>query len=234
MTWRPIYYDTETTGVKPGKDRITELAAFDPLQNKTFCSLVNPECPIPPEVTTLTNITDEMVKDAKIFKDVAVEFVDFCSGNVLLIAHNNDAFDQPFLQAEFERSGLLLPNWKFLDTLKWSRKYRNDLPRHNLQFLREEYGIEANQAHRALDDVLVLHQIFSRMIDDLDLQTALDLLQQKSDIVRMTFGKHAGKPLSEVPKSYVRWLAENGALDKAENAVLKEGFTKLGMIGAGA
>ncbi len=232
MKWRPIYYDTETTGVRPSKDRIIEIAAFDPEQNKTFCSFVNPECPIPPEVTGITNITDDMVKDARIFQAVAPDFIEFCSGNVLLIAHNNDAFDQQFLEAEFARASLPFPNWKFLDTLKWSRKYRSDLPRHSLQFLREAYGIEANQAHRALDDVTVLYQIFSRMIDDLDLQSAIDLLSQKSDIVRMPFGKHAGKPLSEIPKDYARWLAENGALDKKENSALKEGFMKLGFIGA--
>jgi len=233
MKRRPIYYDTETTGVRPAKDRIIEIAAFDPERNKTFCSFVNPECTIPPEVIGITNITDEMVKDARLFKDVAPEFIEFCSGDVLLIAHNNDAFDQLFLQEEFARANIAFPEWKFLDTLKWSRKYRNDLPRHNLQALREAYGIEANQAHRALDDVTVLHQVFSRMIDDLDLQTAIDLLSQKPDIVRMPFGKHAGKALHEIPKEYVRWLAENGALDKKENAALKEGFIKLGTIGAG-
>ena len=230
MKRRPIYYDTETTGVRPTKDRIIEIAAFDPERNKTFCSFVNPECPIPSEVTGITNITDAMVKDARIFKEVAPEFIEFCSGDVLLIAHNNDAFDQVFLESEFSRAGLPFPAWKFLDTLKWSRKYRSDLPRHNLQFLREAYGIEANQAHRALDDVTVLHQIFSKMIDDLDLPTALDLLNQKCALVRMPFGKHAGKPLSEVPKDYVRWLSENGALDKKENAALKEEFVKLGTI----
>ncbi len=234
MKWRPIYYDTETTGVRPSKDRIIEIAAYDPEQNKTFCSFVNPECPIPPEVTGITNITDEMIKDARPFKDVAPEFVEFCSGDVLLIAHNNDAFDQQFLESEFSRATLPFPKWKFLDTLKCARKYRRDLPRHSLQFLREAYGIQANQAHRALDDVTVLHQIFSRMIDDLELHTVLDLLNQKCDIVRMPFGKHAGKPLSEVPKEYARWLAENGALDKKENAALKEGFIQLGILGASA
>lgn len=230
MKYRPIYYDTETTGVRAGKDRIIELAAYDPERDKTFCSFINPGCPIPAEVTAITHITDDMVKDALPFKDVVPGFIDFCSGDVLLIAHNNDAFDKLFLEAEFGWAGLPFPQWKFLDTLKWSRKYRSDLPRHSLQFLREAYGIEANQAHRALDDVMVLYKIFSRMIDDLDLQTAIDLLSKKTDIVRMPFGKHAGKALSEVPKEYVRWLGENGALDKAENAALKESFTKLGVL----
>lgn len=230
MKRRPIYYDTETTGVKAGKDRIIELAAYDPERDKTFLTFLDPQCPIPAEVTQITSITDEMVKGAPLFKDAAQGFIDFCAGDTVLIAHNNDAFDKLFLEAEFAWAGIPMPQWKFIDSLKWSRKYRSDLPRHSLQFLREAYGIEANQAHRALDDVLVLHQVFSKMIDDLDLHQAIDLLAQNSSIVRMPFGKHAGKPLSEIPKDYVRWLAENGALDKKENANLKDGFIKAGLL----
>ncbi len=232
MKRRPIYYDTETTGVKAGKDRITEIAAYDPELDKTFCTFVNPGCPIPAEVTQITKITDEMVKDAPPFKDIIPSFLEFCSGDVVLIAHNNDGFDKLFLEAEFGWAGIEMPKWHYIDSLKWSRKYRSDLPRHSLQFLREAYGIEANQAHRALDDVIVLHKVFSRMIDDLQLHTVIELLTQNSSIVRMPFGKHAGKPLGEVPKEYVRWLAENGALDKKENATLKDGFIAAGLLGA--
>jgi len=227
---RTIYYDSETTGLKAAADRIIELAAYDPAAEKTFCMLINPGFPIPADSTKITGITDEMVKDAPTFAEAALQFVEFCTPNALLIAHNNDAFDKPFLEAEFARNNVSMPAWRYLDSLKWSRKYRNDLPKHSLQHLREVYGITANQAHRALDDVVVLHQVFSRMIDDLNLHTVLELMTQSPAIVRMPFGKHAGKPLSEVPKDYVRWMAENGALDKKENAHLKEGFVKLGVL----
>jgi DNA polymerase-3 subunit epsilon len=227
----PIYYDTETTGVKPGKDRIIEIAAYDPLRDRKFCTFTNPECPIPAESTAITNITDEMVKDAPLIKEALSEFMEFCSGDVVLIAHNNDAFDKLFLEAEFARAGLEIPNWPYIDSLKWSRKYRPDLPRHSLQSLREVYGIEANQAHRALDDVIVLYQVFSRMIDDLPAKTILSLLSKPSSATdRMPFGKHAGKLLADVPKEYVRWLAKEGALDKGENSSLKEAFEKLGVL----
>lgn len=230
MSKRLIYYDTETTGVKPGKDRIIEIAAFDPEKDLRFCTFTNPECPIPPESTAITQITDEMVKDAPLIKEALASFAEFCAGEVVLIAHNNDAFDKLFLEAEFQRAGIPMPSWMYLDTLKWSRKYRSDLPRHSLQFLREAYGIEANQAHRALDDVLVLHRVFSRMVDDLTLKQILDAMSQTPQVVRMPFGKHAGKPLSEIPKDYVAWLAQNGALDKKENAILRETFEKLGHL----
>jgi len=227
---RPIYYDTETTGVRPGKDRVIELAAFDPVLNKTFCSLVNPQCPIPDESTKICHINDDMVKDAPLFGDLADQFITFCEGETVLIAHNNDSFDQLFLIDEFQRIGRKLPPWRFIDSLKWARKYRNDLPRHNLQFLREVYQIEANQAHRALDDVVVLHQIFSRMIDDLPFNTVIDLLNGPFEITRMPFGKHQGKNLADVPKDYVEWLDSSGALDKKDNAPLREGFVKLGIL----
>lgn len=223
-----IYYDTETTGVKAGKDRIIEIAAYDPEDNRQFCLLTNPGCPIPPESTAICNITDAMVADAPPIEEALAAFTTFCEGNVVLIAHNNDAFDQLFLEAEYQRAKLPMPKWAFIDSLKWARKYRSDLPRHGLQVLREAYGIEANQAHRALDDVIVLHQIFSRMVDDLPVQTILDLMKQSSSLDRMPFGKHAGKPLSEVPKEYVKWLLKEGALDK--NAQLRESFEKLGYL----
>ncbi len=187
MTLYPVYYDTETTGIDSTNDRIIELAAYAPLSKKTFVSLINPQMPIPPEATNIHHITDEMVKEAPTFAEVGKDFATFCTEEGLLIAHNNDAFDKLFLEKEFMRNSLSLPTWKYLDTLKWARKYRYDLPKHSLQYLREVYGIPSNQAHRALDDVVVLHQIFSQMTDDLTWDQIISLLQIPSKIIKMTF-----------------------------------------------
>lgn len=230
MAKRPIFYDTETTGVKPDKDRIIEIAAYDPELDRTFHALINPETPIPPDASAIHHITDDMVKDAPTFKEVGAEFATFCQDEVVLIAHNNDAFDLPFIQAEFTRSELTLPNWPYIDSLKFSRKYRPDLPRHSLQHLREYHGIPANQAHRALDDVIILHRVFMEMVDDLTMEMILELMSEKQVLRHMPFGKHQGKPLKEVPPGYVRWLHENGALDKPDNQELKDAFTTLGML----
>jgi DNA polymerase III subunit epsilon len=224
----PIYYDTETTGTRFDKDRVIEIAAYNPVENKTFCSFIHPGIPIPPESTAIHNITDEMVANSPSFKEVGQSFIEFCGDQAVLIAHNNDAFDRMFLESECKRNGLQLPSWPYIDSLKWARKYRTDLPRHSLQFLRESYGIEANQAHRALDDVIVLHQVFSHMVDDLSMETILNLLSAPVQVVRMPFGKHQGKALSEVPKDYVLWLKQTGAFDKPENKDLFAGFEKLG------
>ncbi|MES2122502.1 MAG: DUF3820 family protein [Chlamydiota bacterium] len=227
---RPIYYDTETTGIRNDKDRIIELAAYDPVEKRTFCELINPGMPIPKEATAVHHITDEMVANVSSFGDVAERFVAFCPENTVLIAHNNDAFDRLFIEAEFQRAGKKSPFTTYIDTLKWSRRYRSDLPRHSLQFLREVYGFASNQAHRALDDVIILYQVFSAMIDDLTMEQVIELMQRPQVLSRMPFGKHQGKQLSEVPKNYVTWLASSGAFEKAENQELKENFEKLGLL----
>jgi DNA polymerase III subunit epsilon len=234
MAKRPIYYDTETTGVKSDKDKIIEIAAYDPYQNLSFVSLIHPQMPIPPESTQIHQITDEMVKDAPSFEEVGKKFMEFCSGDVVLIAHNNDAFDKLFLQAEFSRAGLSMPQWCYIDSLKWARKYRPDLPRHSLQHLREVFNIPANQAHRALDDVMVLHRVFSYLIGDLSMEAIMDLMKVETTMRHMPFGKHKGILLQDVPSHYIKWLAENGALDKPDNDLLKKSLEKLGLLQAAA
>lgn len=228
---RPIYYDTETTGIKAEVDRIVEIAAYDPVNGQTFEKLINPGIPIPKEVSRIHNISDEMVADAPTFAELADEFCTFCQGeDVVLIAHNNDNFDIHFLKHEFIRAGREMPAWKTLDTLKWSRRYRPDLPRHTLQFLREIYGFPPNTAHRALDDVVILHKVFTCMTDDLPMETVYRLMTVERAITHMPFGKHQGKPLEEVPQEYIDWLAKGDALTRPDNMGLKKQLATLGRI----
>lgn len=230
MALRPIFYDTETTGIRSDKDRIIELAAYDSLNDRSFEKLINPGCLIPAEATAIHHITNEMVSNAPSFAEVAQEFISFCDGDVVLIAHNNDGFDVHFLRAEFSRSGVEMPSWNFLDSLKWARRYRKDLPRHTLQFLREMYNIGENNAHRALDDVMVLYKVFSQMTDDLTIEQIFSLLNRPRDVQHMPFGKYQGTPLKEIPKDYVKWLAGSGAFDKAENKELRLSLEKVGLL----
>ncbi len=134
------------------------------------------------------------------------------------------------LKHEYARHQFEMPSWKFLDSLKWARRYRRDLPRHTLQFLRECYDIPANNAHRALDDVVVLHQVFTYMTDDLSIGHVVQLLNRPRPILHMPFGKYQGQPLKAIPKDYVQWLMGNGFFEKTENLELKAAFEHLNIL----
>ncbi len=228
---RTIFYDTETTGTSPKEDAIVEIAAYDPAGPREFVSFVNPLRPIPAEASAIHHITNEMVASSPSFAVVGQQFIDFCGEDAILIAHNNDRFDKLFLQEEGHRHSLIWPkNWLHFDTLLWARRYRPDLPRHSLQFLREIYGIAANNAHRALDDVIVLQRVFSKMTDDLTTDQVVDLLLNPRKTSHMPFGKFRGKPLEEVPKDYYKWLMNSGALEKSENEELKMVLVEKGLL----
>jgi DNA polymerase-3 subunit epsilon len=184
---RMVFFDTETTGLSPANDRIVEIAALDATLNKNFSTLINPGISIPKEVTDIHHITDEMVKDSSDFKEAGQQFIDFCGKDCVLIGHNCELFDKPFIEAEFKRNNLMPHEWLLLDTLKWARKYRNDLPRHSMQYLREIYNIPPNQAHRALDDVIILQKLFSKMAGDLTIDQILQLLYRDKPIKLETF-----------------------------------------------
>ena len=240
MAKRSIYYDTETTGISSEQDRIIEIALYDATNKKTLISFIQPGCTIPAQATAIHGITDAMIAQAPPFAKIAAQMIEFCGDDSVLIAHNNDNFDVLFLRKEFARANLPFPEWQFIDSLKWARRYRPDLPKHSLQFLREIYAFKANQAHRALDDVMILCQIFEIMIGDLPIETVAKLLYQPTEAAagranqtvldKMPFGKHQGKLFSEVPPHYLKWMYTSGLLDKGENGALKNTLLTLGLI----
>jgi DNA polymerase III subunit epsilon len=196
-TFRPIFFDLETTGVFHERDRIVEIAAFDSERNLSFQRLVNPGVVIPDEVIRIHGITNEMVASAPSFAEAGKEFIEFCSGKVMLVAHNGELFDLKFLTAEFKRHKLSFPlGWSLVDSLKWARKYRKDLPKHTLQYLRELFCIPKNNAHRALDDTLVLHRVFSLLTDDL---TCEEILERGDGIWELGNEKTAQKEKVNAP-----------------------------------
>lgn len=221
-----IFFDLETTGLKVQEDRIVEIAAYNSTTDQHFVCLINPGCPIPEGASKINGITDEMVAKAPPFPVAAQGFVDFCVGNVILIAHNGDNFDLPFIKAEFKRHNLPMPEWTTLDSLKVAREFRKGLSSYKLQDLRKIYGIQADNPHRALGDVRVLHQVFSHLTQGFSIEQVYERTYPSRDqprkVTEMTFGRFNGKPIEELPEKYVAWLVDNGILDKPEYAALKE------------
>ncbi|MEF9519875.1 DUF3820 family protein [Chlamydia crocodili] len=217
-----IFYDTETTGTQIDKDRIIEIAAYNNATKESFVTYVNPEIPIPEEASKIHGITTSTVTSAPKFPEAYKQFCDFCGNEAVLVAHNNDSFDFPLLEKECRRHSLEPLSLRTIDSLKWAQKYRPDLPKHNLQYLRQVYGFAENQAHRALDDVITLHNVFSALIGDLSAEQVLALMEESRHpkAFKMPFGKYRGKPLTEVPASYIQWLENQGNLDKDMKAAI--------------
>ena len=103
-----IVFDLETTGLDMVKDRIIQISYIKVSPDGTESRknlFVNPEKEIPAEVVALTGISNEDVKDAPTFKQLAAnlekEFIgcDFAG-------YNSNHFDIPMLAEEFLRAGI--------------------------------------------------------------------------------------------------------------------------------
>ena len=163
-------FDFETTGMSPVFDRVVELAALRidaDGEESAFHALVNPGRPIPPGVTNIHHITDEMVADAPHFSPVAKEFLEFAAGSTL-VAHNA-IFDLGFLQESLARCGLPLWRGKTLDSVKLAKRCFPGLGSYRLQSLRVELRLDDepgnDQAHRAGADVFWTMQVLKLSLE---------------------------------------------------------------------
>ena len=155
-----VAIDIETTGLSPNNDRIIEIAAIRFESGKKideFKSFVNPEIPVPYEITQLTGITDEMVSNAPGIEQVYSHFLDFV-GDSKIVAHHA-RFDLGFLHNYGQRFGYILEN-EVVDTLHLSRKKLPDLRNHKLQTLIRHFGIRVGSEHRAYSDCYATGQIY--------------------------------------------------------------------------
>lgn len=101
---RAIVLDTETTGFNPQFDRVIEVCIIDYETDEVLVhSYVHPNMPIPPRITEITGITDDMVKDAPRFLDIAPPIAQYIAGAEAMIGHN-PWFDRTMLSAEFHRT----------------------------------------------------------------------------------------------------------------------------------
>ncbi|RZK42719.1 MAG: 3'-5' exonuclease, partial [Hymenobacter sp.] len=156
--------DLETTGGQPANDRITELAIYvhDGQQVvDSYTTLVNPGRSIPPFITQLTGITNDMVAAAPRFHEVARKVVEMTEGCVF-VAHNV-RFDYSFLKKEFADLGYNYSR-KTLCTVRLSRSLIPGQPSYSLGKLCQSIGIPLNGRHRAAGDAEATAILFSRLL----------------------------------------------------------------------
>ena len=227
---KPIcFFDLETTGTNPGKDRIVEIAVLKldiNNQKKEMVWRVNPECPIPDEASSVHGITDEMVKDQPIFKQISKEiynFIEGCDRGGYII----DKFDLPLLVEEFIRSGIDVSSFVKVKTVDVQTIFFKKEPRDLSSALKFYCNKDHGNAHTALDDTIATYEVLLSQLDKYDdLEPSVDFLStltrrnknidfagriiedDNGDAI-FNFGKHKGKKVKEVltkEKGYYSWM----------------------------
>lgn len=151
--------DIETTGGNLKHGKITEIAIFihDGISIvDEFVTLINPESFIPAHITNLTGITNEMVKNAPKFYEVAKKIVEITE-NKVFVAHNA-TFDYGFIREEFRRLGYDYTR-NTLCTVRFSRKIFPGFSSYSLGKLCDRFDIKINGRHRAGGDALATTQL---------------------------------------------------------------------------
>ena len=221
------FIDLETTGTNLACDRIIEIAIVKiNIDNSRQIKrkLVNPEVPIPSGASDVHGITDDMVKEAPVFKQIANEikqFIDSCD----LGGYNSNRFDIPLLVEEFLRAGLEfdISNRKLLDVQKIYHQMEQ-------RTLGAAYKFYCNKllegAHSAEVDATATSEILEAQLERYpqlgdSVETILGFLgeEQIVDLARrfvmekgvevFNFGKHKGKGVADVLKAepqYYDWM----------------------------
>ncbi|MBC7872679.1 MAG: 3'-5' exonuclease [Ferruginibacter sp.] len=221
------FIDLETTGTNPGRDRIVEIAIVKVLTDGTKSvkrKLINPEMPIPKGSSDVHGITDEMVRDAPTFKQVAHEIKQMLDG-CDFSGYNSNRFDIPLLMEEFLRSGVDfdMKNRKLLDVQNIFHKME---PRTLSAAYKFYCGKNLDGAHSAEVDASATYEILVSQLEKYpDLGNNIDSIlkvigeDQIVDFARrfimengtevFNFGKFKGQPVSDVLKTepqYYDWM----------------------------
>ena len=221
------FIDLETTGINVSTDRIVELAIVKimPDASKQIKrKLVNPEMPIPEAATEVHGITDEMVHQAPTFKQIANEVKQFIEG-ADLAGYNSNRFDIPMLNEEFLRAGMSvnLENRKLLDVQKVFHMMEQRTLSAAYKFycnknLEDAHSAEADASAtwEILEAQLEKYPVLGNSVESVVKFTGEDQIIDfarrfiyENGVEVFNFGKHKGKPVSQVLKEepqYYDWM----------------------------
>jgi len=171
--------DIETNGGSLRNAKITEIAIFLYDGYKvvdSFVTLVNPETSIPPFITQLTGISEEMVADAPKFYEIAKKVVEITE-NAVFVAHSV-SFDFNIIRSEFRKLGYDFKREQ-LCTVKLSRKLIPLQPSYSLGKLCDNLNIEINGRHRAGGDAEATVKLFEILLSLDDKKVTFDTLSKE-------------------------------------------------------
>ena len=173
-----VVFDIETTGLSVKKNKIIEIGAVKVSGGKItdrFSSFINPLEPISYKIETLTGISDDMVMDAPLIKDILHKFLEFSKGCVL-VAHNAE-FDTGFIKNEANKQKLSC-EFTIVDTVSLARILIPQISRYKLNNVAKALNIPLKNHHRAVDDAECTADIFVKfikMLKDRDVNTLDEL-----------------------------------------------------------
>lgn len=165
-----VAFDLETTGRNPRFDSIIEIGAVKVIEGNiceetefSFQEFVKPyEKKISAEITQLTGISQDDVKNARDMWEVIPDFLDF-AGDLPLVGYNSIKFDCKFLERAGRYSHREIENLNF-DVLKYACKFKEKLgDLLNLTTVSTQLGIVNSHAHRALADALTTAKVFLKL-----------------------------------------------------------------------
>ncbi len=224
--------DIEATGLSITSDRIVEIAIIKVLpsgEQEEFVRRVNPQIPIPAEVSEIHGITDEDIKDAPTFTEIVPELEAFL-GDADFAGYNSNKFDLPLLAEELLRAGstIDLSTRKHVDV-------QNIFHKMEQRTLIAAYKFYCNKnlenAHTAMADAKATWEVLDAQIGHYDeVESDMNFLDEFSrygDVQRVdfagrlaynkkgevvyNFGKHKGKTIKDVAKSepgYYGWMID--------------------------
>ena len=200
--------DLETTGISITTEKITEVGIMKVKNGEVideFEIFVNPEKPIPQRVVEVTNITDEMVKDAETIDKVFPKILEFV-GDSIIVAHNA-SFDVGFLKHNAKLLGYEFNN-TYIDTLPLAKDLFPDLKKYKLGKIADSLGIEVDVAHRALADVDTTVKVFNVMLKKLkdkgiNIVDEIDSATKDSEAQKEEFKKQRSYHAIILAKNYV-------------------------------
>ena len=239
-----VFFDIESTGTNPYRDRIVEIAVIKVMPDGTRQEVVrriNPSMPIPAGASAVHGIYDDDVKDAPTFDVVAQNLYNYLE-NCDLAGYNIVKFDVPMLQEEFKRCGLNLSmqNRKLIDVFNiFCRLY----PRNLTAAYKFFCGGDLEDAHSALADTdatvavllgqLAKHPELPREMAglaefsaarDADFIDSEGRLKFSGDEAVVNFGKNSGRRLKDLAvedPGFLRWMLRSDFSEEVKAVIQK-------------
>lgn len=188
-----IIFDLETSGLNPYHDDIIEIGAKILQEDSSFQMLVKPKSgrPVSKKITQITGITNRDLRaDGKKWEQAYSEFYNWLfentkdKENITLVSHNGDTFDFVFFKRMLKDLSTLvdeinidIEKINFIDTLPLSKRLYPGRTYYNQPSLARTFSIIVDNAHRAMGDVIVLEQLYLRIMVDFKINTKIDGLE---------------------------------------------------------